>query len=346
MNLSSIIKYNKAKPNHPFFDNSNRLIRILYRLKSYSKIFISAFNKGVSLKKLLIAQFPFIFSDAKEPPIVAIEFTNHCNLKCPYCSSPLGERDKGYMSDAVFKNIIKDLTQIKQCRVQLVGNGEATLHPKFNEYISLLTKTNNYISLVTNGQWANENVADQILHAKLDLVEISVDAGGKEAYEASRVNGSFDRLIKNLKKLKEKKTILKSGTLINIRIMLRPSQINNIGVEKAFWKKYADIVMPQYLTKINNAEYNHDLFVPLQNHTEDYPKCSMPFKHIEIRYTGEVLLCYYSFYQIGPPGLVINNIKNSSILELWNSNIMKIYRNAHRHRKKENMPVCKGCPGT
>lgn len=59
-----------------------------------------------------------------------------------------------------------------------------------------------------------------------------------------------------------------------------------------------------------------------------------------------VFLCYYSFYQLGVPGLVIGNVLNSTIVELWNCDIMKDYRAAHRKRLKDKMPVCKGCPGT
>lgn len=346
MNRFFLIKHNNGESADSFFNNANRLFRIFYRAKSYSHIFGAALRKGVSLKKLLIAQFPFAFPDSTEPPIVSIEFTTHCNLKCCYCTNASGMREKGHMRDVVFNKIIHDLSKMKRCRIQLVGNGEATLHPRFYEYIRLLGKTNHYISLVTNGQWLNKKVADQLLEAKVDMIEISVDAGGKDVYETSRINGSYERLINNVKYLKERKVALNSRTLINIRIMLRPSQLHEAANEKVFWKKYADMVMPQYLNKINNTDYSHDLFIPHQQHTGAYPKCSMPFKHIEVKYTGEVLLCYYSFYQLGSPGLVLGNIMDSSIVGLWNSETMKLYRNAQRNRQAEHMPVCKGCPGT
>ena len=104
--------------------------------------------------------------------------------------------------------------------------------------------------------------------------------------------------------------------------------------------------MPQFITKINNTAYDHDVFIPVQSKLGEFPKCSMPFKHLEVKYTGEVLMCYYTLYQLGTPGLVIGNVLQSGIKELWNCKIMRDYREAHRLRQLEKMPACKGCPGT
>jgi MoaA/NifB/PqqE/SkfB family radical SAM enzyme len=346
MKLKSPFYKNIKNPLLPIFDNSNRFARILYRYNSYRKIFFESAKKGVPILDLLRAQFPFHFSDSETPPIVAIEFTNYCNLKCPYCTSPLGLRERGYMSDNLFAKVINDLKKIKTNRIQLVGNGESTLHPNFEYFITELGKTGKYISIVTNGQWLNKEIPNQILNAKVDLIEISIDMGGKENYENSRINGKYEKLIENLIALKSLKESLNAKTIINIRLMVRPSQQNEYQTELKFWQQYADRVMPQYLTKINNTAYSTDLFTPLQSQNNTYPKCSMPFKHLEIKWTGEVLMCYYTQYQIGNKGLVIGNINSNSILELWNCKIMKQYREAHRKRINSNMPACKGCPGT
>lgn len=328
------------------FDNSNRFARIIYRYRLYSKLLVSTTKKGIPVKDMVLSQFPFLFRDAKYPPILALELTNYCNLKCPYCTSPLGLRKRGYMSSELLQKILKDIKQMKPNRIQLVGNGESTLHPEFGTFIKELAATKRYISLVTNGQWIKKEVAHEMLTAPLDLVEISVDIGGKEGYEKSRINGKYERLIENLEMLMTLKKELKSKTIINIRLMVRPSQMNIYKAEVEFWKKYADKIMPQYLTKINGTDYAEDIFVPVQSKSDRYPKCSMPFKHMEVKWSGEVLMCYYSPYQVGYPGLVVGNVNEESIPALWNSKIMKQYRTAHRKRQKENMEVCKGCQGT
>lgn len=338
--------FKKSDSSESFIDNSNRIARIIYRFGSYRKLFTTSLKKGVPLSDLIRAQFPFVLADSEYPPIVAIELTNYCNLKCPYCTSPLGQRARGYMSDEVFNRIIEDLKEIKPNRIQLIGNGESTIHPKFSEMITRLAKTKCYISVVTNGQWISDKVPYKIIESGLDLVEFSIDAGGKEGYERSRINGDYDKLLKNVILLKKLRDEAGSKMIINIRMMVRPSQKEIYKEEMKFWAQHADRVMPQYLMKINNTDYNEDIFIPVQRQNNDFPKCSMPFKHFEIKWTGEVLMCYYTLFQMGPPGLVLGNVAKTSLKELWNSEIMRQYRAAHRNRNTEKMPACKGCPGT
>lgn len=346
--MSIFLPFIKSKSGQQkaLFDDSNRIARILYRFASYKKIFTSAARKGVPLADLFRTQFPYALKDAEHPLIIAIEFTNYCNLKCPYCTSPLAQRDRGYMSEEVFAGIIKSLKEMRTNRIQLIGNGESTIHPKFSEFISELGKTKRFISIVTNGQWIKEEVAEDMLRAPLDMIEISIDGGGKKGYEESRINGNYEKLVANLARLRKLRDEMRSKTIINIRLMLRPSQKDLFNEESAFWKQYVDSVMPQYIMKINNTTYEDDVFIPVQKQNNTFPKCSMPFKHLEVKYSGEILMCYYTLHQMGPPGLVIGNVKNESILSMWNGKIMKQYREAHRKRLEANMPVCKGCPGT
>lgn len=328
------------------FNNSNRLYRIFVRLSSYQKLFAHAISYGISLKSLAISQFPYLFKDAIEPPIVSLEFTNYCNLKCLYCTSSYEKRKKGFMSDEVFDAVYNSLKGMKPTRIQIVGNGESTIHPKFDEYISKLSKIKHYVSIVTNGNFIKEDTAEKLISSNLKLIDFSIDAGGKEEYEKSRKNGNYDKVIESLLKLKAAKKKYHSDCVVNIRIMVRPSQMSLYKKEMKFWKKYADRVMPQFLVHINNTEYSHDLFKPIQKNHNSYPKCSLPFKHIEVRHNGDVLLCYHSAYQLkDEEGLKIDNVLNKNILQLWNSSIMKQYRNAHRKRKENDMPICLGCSG-
>lgn len=342
---SAFINSSEAK-SKSYVDNSNRITRIFRRLNSYFQIFSDATKKGIKETDLLKSQFPFWFKDSDQPPIVAIELTNYCNLKCPYCTSPLGQRERGYMNEVTFSKIVGELKKLRPLRIQLVGNGESTIHPEFQNYLKQLTSTGHYVSLVTNGQWINPKVNEILIESKIDLIEFSIDAGGKEAYEKSRINGKYETLINNLTQLKNYRNFKKAKTVINIRLMLRPSQKSNYKIESEYWKQLGDKVMPQDLIKINNTNYEEDLFYPIQTKLNSYPKCSMPFKHMEFKFSGEVLMCYYTLHQIGPPGLVLGNVNDSTILQLWNHPIMKTYRDAHRNRNSEKMSVCKSCPGT
>jgi MoaA/NifB/PqqE/SkfB family radical SAM enzyme len=66
-------------------------------------------------------------------------------------------------------------------------------------------------------------IPKSLIDAPVDLVEISIDAGGKARYEASRVRGNYEILMRNLERLHRMRNESKSRTMINIRLMVRPS---------------------------------------------------------------------------------------------------------------------------
>ena len=325
------------------FDNFNRIARILYRRRAYAKMILHAGGRRVPLLDLIRTQFPFVLPDARVPPQVTVEFTNVCNLKCIYCTNPLGLRPRGFMSVETFSRLVRGIRECGVNRVRVIGNGEPTLHPDFTRFVSELARSTRYVSVLTNGQWRSEEVFYAMLNAPVDLIEISVDGMTEEDYEKSRIGGCFNKLLRNLRQLQGAKRELRASSLINIRLMLRPSQR---AVEKqliTYWREYADAVMPQYVLKRPQLNYDEDVYIGFHLDAQTYPKCSLPFKDLGVNWNGEVPLCAGSATQIGPPGLILGTINHHSLRELWNSQIMRQYRAGHRDRQLEKIPICKGC---
>ena len=323
------------------FNNINRLARVLYRFKLYGKILLASGGK-VPLAGLIRKQFPFLLRDAAAPPALSVELTNYCNLACPYCSSPLKLRPQGMMSSSTFSNLIR---QVKECGtpwVALCGNGESTLHPEFSNYVRQLAKATKFLSVTTNWQRVDEEIICSVLQAPVDLLNISVDGGNKAEYESIRIGGKFERLIHNLTVLKERKQTTHASTLINIRLMLRPSQYEDEPRLLKFWRTYGDVVSKQYVLNLDTStESGID---PV-----DYKpggRCTLPFKILDINWSGNVPLCTYSRRQTGnPDGLTLGNINQNSIQELWKGPIIQQYRDGHRFQKENLIPICKGCKG-
>src|SRR5690242_19696298 len=118
------------KSNTPLFDNTKRIARIGYRARYYRKVGMSA-ARHIPMVTLLRSHFTFLLPEYSRPAHLTIELTNNCNLKCPYCTSPMNIRTKGYMSQETFALLVKQIMDFGIHRVRVVGNGEPTLHPKF-----------------------------------------------------------------------------------------------------------------------------------------------------------------------------------------------------------------------
>jgi hypothetical protein len=63
-------KANPANPCAPLWDNANRLARVVYRAHPYARIALRALRRRVRASDLARTQFPFLFPDAKKPPIL------------------------------------------------------------------------------------------------------------------------------------------------------------------------------------------------------------------------------------------------------------------------------------
>ena len=321
------------------FDNTNRLARIAYRLNLYGRMLVAARGR-VPVTQLVRSQFPYLLPDAKTPPALSVELTNYCNLACPYCTSPLKRREQGMMLEETFANLVKQVKDSRIPRVGLVGNGESTLHPEFSSYLPRLKEATSFLTLTTNMQRVNHDILSATVK-HVDVVNISVDGGDKQGYEAMRIQGNFEKLLANLQDLNDLKERLRSETVINIRLMLRPSEKDREAELLEFWKARGDIVSRQYI--VDFLENSDDGF------TADYePKarCTLPAKVLDVHWNGNVPLCSYSETQTGKPdGLVIGNINENTLSDIWQGELIRQYRMGHRQKNPELTLICAGCTG-
>jgi MoaA/NifB/PqqE/SkfB family radical SAM enzyme len=325
-------------------DFTNRKAKILGRLRSYTRLSWHMWRRGVPARDLLRTQFPQIDPNPRRPALITAEFTNHCNLRCVYCNSPLDQRPRGFMAGETFERLLDGLRLLEVSRVRVVGSGEPTLHPEFPRFIRALSKTVPFVSVLTNGQWKSpREVIEPILDAPIGMVEISVSGGDKEVYEKSRQGGLFERLIENLTMLKATKRTSRCRTITNIRLMLRPSEQTAEKRLTAFWRQYADCVMPQYVFALKRSTYREDIYMPRQWDNPSYPNCSATFKAMNVEWNGDVPLCSFSAEQTGTAGLVVGNVGTDTLGNLWNGNLMRQYREGHRKREADKMAICKGC---
>jgi MoaA/NifB/PqqE/SkfB family radical SAM enzyme len=246
------------------------------------------------------------------------------------------------MSDHTFATVVRQVRELGVSRIRVTGNGEPTLHPKFASMIIELARACAYLQVVTNAQHLNEDMVRAILTAPVRMLEVSVDSKEKEGYERSRIGGHFETLLGNLRSLRILRDELKAPTVVNVRAMIRPSQRAEEHDIRHFWRAYSDTVMPQYVVDLTKGA-DRDVFGTRQR--LDHPRCTLPFKGLGVHWNGIVPLCSNSTLQTGrPDGLVIGNVHETPLEELWRHPLMVQYRIGHRKRDTERTTICGGCP--
>ncbi|MCK9309080.1 MAG: radical SAM protein [Candidatus Cloacimonetes bacterium] len=299
--------------------------------------------RGVPLRELLILKYPFLLPDAKKPPLLSVDITDACDLECVYCNNPLFPHPRTMMPDKVVECLLKQLEQSKINRVR-IGGGEPTLHPKFASITKELAQRTKFLSIVTNGQWKEPDMAEQLIKSGLDFIEISVDAGGAEVYERSRGNASYKLLMTNLANLRFQRDKLKSKAIIKVRLMLRPSTMHLEREESRKLLKYCDCVHPQWLLQHPESDYKEDVFMQRSIAQNVIPVCSVPFRDLQLRPDGKIPLCPAKGCSIYPENQqFIGDICTDSLLDVWNGGQMSQIRKAHRSRTGDVLQECLGC---
>ncbi|MBN1562794.1 MAG: radical SAM protein [Anaerolineae bacterium] len=332
------------------YQNSNKLrnmplfkrgsMRRLRQIKFYQRYLRTSLKKLPTTEIIRIAN-PFWLSTPSMPPMLSLEFTNYCNLRCPYCSSPDNGRDKGYMSQTTFSNLLAQFETPGIHFVRIVGGGEPTLHPNFADFASRLAVKTSFLTLITNWQHVDDQTLQAVIEAPVDMISISVDGMNKTEYEKWRVGGDFERLLDNLKRLRSAKAAAHADILICIRLMLHPTQQEKTHDMIKFWRQYSDTVQTQPILHFGDNE-------PVGTFTPQtvMKRCAMPFRTLDIHWNGNVSMCSYSKCQLdNPNGLQLGNINDTSLETMWNSPTMQQCRNRHRTRQPELFPLCNDCPG-
>jgi MoaA/NifB/PqqE/SkfB family radical SAM enzyme len=134
------------------------------------------------------------------PRRLSVELTNICNLHCSYC---LRDEDALYHTPANFfapellESIVRQARDaIGITHLNFTG-GEPTLHPRFEEILTIAEANNLKVSFVTNG-WNFEKIWPKLVAHRnaITHVAFSIDGTTGEQHDKWRGEGSFVRLVR------------------------------------------------------------------------------------------------------------------------------------------------------
>ena len=279
---------------------------------------------------------------AASPTTIGVELTNVCQLRCPHCDAqhPAIRGKAGYMSAETYTRLVEQLRDLRVRNLRLIGGGEPLLHPSFSSWVAQLRGLASLVSITTNGMRLTPEISAAAL-ASLDVIEVSVASDNAEGFARSRTGGDFALVLENLTRLRELRARMRSRTAIHIRVMLRPSELPTLDRLLQFWRRYGDVVSTQRLQ--DYFDQQGDIFV--RGETQEHPPCTLPFRSLGVSWDGSVPLCRVSAFQTGKSdGLMLGNINQSTLAEIWDGAILRQYREGHRHRVPSLMPVCRNCP--
>jgi MoaA/NifB/PqqE/SkfB family radical SAM enzyme len=145
---------------------------------------------------------------------VLLELTYACNLNCTFCYNDL-TRSGQRLSLGQYHDLLEDLASLGILSLSLSG-GEPLAHPNFFEIARHARNLGFVIRLKTNGHAVKETISRRI-RDEVDpfVVEVSVHGATAATHDRqTRVAGSFDRLVANIRGMKSLGLRVKANSVL------------------------------------------------------------------------------------------------------------------------------------
>ena len=188
------------------------------------------------------------------------------------------------------------------------------------------------VKLNTNATNLTEDIAHEIFKNKISQVVISGDHYEKETFEKLRKNSNFEKIVENVDRLFSiKKQYPDSFTEIRISGI---NMYKNLDKKKFydFWIKRSDhVTVGDALERWDT--YNNSV------HDDLVDPCENLWDRMYVWFDGKVNPCdadYKSYLSYG-------NLKENSIKEIWNSEIIEKTRVSHLNNERNKIDPCNKC---
>ncbi|MBU0995475.1 MAG: radical SAM protein [Proteobacteria bacterium] len=308
----------------------------------------------------------------KSPPVLQIETTNHCNLKCTMCPRSSMTRKKGFMDMALWIRILEGWRnkKIADPSTHLVFNtpytlaypggmiksffmGEPLLHPAFDVMIHTAKASGARVVIQTNGVLLHQpDIRYRLLNARPDGIAISLDGLDGNTYNTIRKGSDWERILASIKLLHRERTEmgLTQSVVINISTIFPEETKENVNRALAFLdpvRPYVDYVKgitldrsfdPVFFKGANNAMQKY-IKKPSQALPVSRSLCDEPLEKLNILWDGTVTPCCHDI----DGQMKLGDATQDRIDDIWQGDQVKSLHLALLNHDIQNYPLCQAC---
>jgi MoaA/NifB/PqqE/SkfB family radical SAM enzyme len=243
------------------------------------------------------------------------------------------------MDPAVHTRIVEETRRFKDRLwvFRYASDGESLLHPRFLDFVEETKRAGiGPVDLTTNAMSLTDEKMRRLLLAPIDVIDVSLDAYSKAAYEKIRRRGRFDVVTANLRRLVELRDALGSPTRIMTSIIRQKESLDEVEDFRAFWGQWVDEVLVRGLnTDLGVVNVSETYF---DERLARWP-CPQFWKRVTIAHDGSLRFCVEDWFHRG----VVANVREQSIQEVWQSPIYERFRELHMTGRWGDMRMCRPC---
>ena len=270
------------------------------------------------------------------PSVLIVESTNHCNLRCHYCTNPDQTREKTLFDYDLFRDLVEQAAG----KVEVIGLsilGEPLMHPRIIDMVRLVKEAGMDVYFDSNATLLDDAMAREIVDSKLDVMTITIDSLDAQLFEKIRIGANLDDLVNRVERFLAFKKNRRPYTVIQMIYM--DSNRDQVRDFIRYWKgRDSDFVRIKYYERIKPDIDYLDPFEqppPISNRP-----CIKPWQVMHIAADGRVIPCCDEPDETTDLG----NVKDSSLIELWDGEKMQALRKEHTTRCFSRFSQCRHCP--
>ena len=285
------------------------------------------------------------------PITIFVDPSDACNFKCKFC--PTSDRDLmksvgrpwRQLSFDLFKKIANDATKFpgKVEVLRLYKDGEPLLNKNLPQMIKYAKDVgaSKRIDTTTNAALLDERRGKELAEAGLDRINISVYGVSNEHYRNfSSAKIEFERILANVRNFYEVRK--QCEVLVKINGDTLTEEEKQLFLD--YFGDFADKIHIEHIMscwpefELKGVEANKEKGIYGQE-IKEIDACPYPFYSFSVNSDGKVSLCFLDWGR----NLVIGDVNNSSLSEIWNSMEMRSYRKMFLEGRRKNSPVCGSC---
>ncbi len=287
------------------------------------------------------------------PPVLTIEPTNLCNLKCPLCTTGSGEMERvgGRMTMETFEQIMDNFGQ-DIFFLLVYHQGEPYINKHFLDFVRMAKKQKIYVTTSTNGHYFTDKSIQDTIDSGLDSMIVSIDGINQDSYVRYRVGGTLAKVITGTKKLMEERERRRSRTP-NVALQFLVMKHNEheipemrrlakeIGVDRLLIKniEVRSVAEAHEWLPADDAfrryHFDGESFTVKNSEKES---CTRPWLSTLVNWDGSIVPCCFDkngHYRMG-------TINNSRIDEIWKGDDFQDFRKKLL-KNRLDIDICRNC---
>lgn len=286
------------------------------------------------------------FSRRYIPREVQIETTSICNASCIMCPQDKLTRPKHHMPMDTFTKVIDECAEFegRGLRITLHKDGDPMLDRLLFDRIDYIRDKlkKSLVVFNTNAFAMDESKQTRLLESPPDVLQFSVDGASKETYEPIRVGLDYDVVKGNIEAFLDKRKAKRQSNgnstrpQVFIQMVADKSNVHEAETFREMWQDKVDRVLIKGMH--NFRVQGTSMHGPELSETQLH-RCIYPFNTMIIYSNGEVGLCCWDYDN----EVTLGNIQTRSLLDVYNSDTFKKFRQAQIRMDCKDLELCSGC---